>query len=92
MRPPGPRDVTPGEPYNLTITMYPQYDVTPAGSTVRLVLTNNDPDISQDPTGSMNTILLGGDTPAFLHLPLAPSQTRLPHDELPAIYPGYRQN
>ncbi len=85
-----PSDVTPGEPYNLTITMFPQYDVIPAGSKVTLVLTNNDPDIQQDATGSMNTILLGGDNRATLHLPLAPAEVALPHDELPEIYPGYR--
>jgi X-Pro dipeptidyl-peptidase len=86
--PAGP--VTPGQAYELTITMYPQYDVIPAGATVQLILSNNDGEIQQDPTNSVNTILLGGDAPATLHLPLAPAgSVALPHDTLPEIYPGY---
>ncbi len=85
-----PSDLTPGEPYRLNVTMYPQYDVIPAGRTVWLVVTNNSPDIQQDPTNSVNTLHLGGQNPALLHLPLAPTDAvLLPHDELPEIYPGY---
>ena len=84
-----PKDLTPGEPYDLAIRMFPQYDVVPAGSVVRLVLTNNNADVQQDPTDATSEVFLGGDAPALLRLPLAPASVPLPHDELPVIYPGY---
>ena len=84
-----PKDLTPGEPYTLTITMYPQADVIKKGSTIHLWLANNNVDIQQDPTNAINTILLGADAPALLHLPLAPATFKLPHEALPTVYPGY---
>ncbi len=83
-----PSDVEPGEAYALRIDFYPQYDVIPEGSTLVLRLTNNDGEVQQDPTGSMNTIHLDG---ARLHLPLAPMQVPLgtSDDALPEIFPGY---
>lgn len=84
-----PKDLTPDAPYNLTIRMYPQADVIPKGSVVRLVISNNDAEVQQDTTNSVNTIMLGGATPALLRLPLAPASVLLPHDELPAVYPRY---
>ncbi|MBW3584183.1 MAG: CocE/NonD family hydrolase [Euryarchaeota archaeon] len=83
-----PRDLTPGEAYELTIPMYPQYDVIPAGATVRLTLSNNDPHISQDTTFADSRVLVG-DGRSLLRLPLSPGSIELPHDELPEIYPGY---
>ena len=84
-----PKDLTPGEAYGLTIRMFPQYDVIPKGSVVRLVLIHNNADVQQDGTRATTTLLLGPETPARLHLPLAPASVPLPHDELPPIYPGY---
>jgi X-Pro dipeptidyl-peptidase len=84
-----PKDLTPGEPYALTIRMFPQYDVVPAGSKVKLILRHNNADVQQDTTGATSTVLLSPETPALLHLPLAPASVPLPHDELPPIYPGY---
>lgn len=84
-----PSTLTPGEPYDITVQMYPQYDVVPAGKTVRLVVSNTDGEVQQDDTGAMSTLHLGGDTPALLRLPLSPDRIALPHDELPEIYPGY---
>jgi putative CocE/NonD family hydrolase len=90
-----PSDVGPGEPYRANVTMYPQYDVIPAGTTLRLVITNNDADIQQDATASENTIFVGGtgapgttDAAARLWLPLAPAQVALPEDTLPWPFPG----
>ncbi len=82
-----PKDLD-GSVYQLRIDMYPQFDVIPAGSTVRLVLAHNDNEIQQDPTFARSTFYAGND--ARLHLPLAPvNAVPLPHDELPAIFPGY---
>lgn len=86
-----PRDLEPGEAYALSIRMYPQADVVPKGSTLRLVLANDDPNVQQDTSRSTNTVMLGGETPALLKLPLAPATILLPHDELPPVYPGYLQ-
>lgn len=83
-----PKDLKPGEAYNLTIRMYPQADVIKKGSVIRLILANDDDNVQQDTTNAVNTILLGGDTPALLKLPLAPARVELPHDELPLVYPG----
>lgn len=74
-------------PYRLRIDMYPQYDVVPAGSTVRLVLMHNDNEVQQDPTFARSLVQAGND--ARLHLPLAPAQVPLPHDSLPERFPGY---
>lgn len=87
-----PKDLTPGEAYDLTVMMYPQADVIKKGSTLRLWLANNNVDIQQDDTNAVNTIVISDETPALLHLPLAPATTKLPHDTLPAIYPGYVQS
>ncbi len=76
-----------GSEYQLRIDFYPQYDVIPAGSTVRLTLMHNDGEVQQDPTFARSTVRVGPD--ATLHLPLAPTQVALPHDELPVIFPGY---
>jgi putative CocE/NonD family hydrolase len=76
-----------GSEYQLRIDFYPQYDVVPAGSTVRLSLSNNDGEVSQDATFARSMVRVGND--ATLHLPLAPTQVALPHDELPAIFPGF---
>lgn len=84
-----PEPLTPGEPYELRMVFSSQFEVLPAGETHTLVLTNNNPDVQQDPTNSQNTIHLGGDTPAVLRIPLMPAGVALPADELPAIYPGY---
>lgn len=91
-----PSGVEPGEPYRLHVTMFPQYDVIPAGSTVRLVITNTDLDIQQDTTFAEHTIFVGGtgeagtvEGPARLWLPLAPVQVALPEDTLPDPFPGF---
>ncbi|MGB1586805.1 MAG: CocE/NonD family hydrolase [Thermoplasmatota archaeon] len=73
--------------YSLRIDFYPQYDVIPAGSTVRLTLSNNDGEIQQDPTFARSLVHVGPE--ATLHLPLAPTQVALPHDTLPDVFPGY---
>ncbi|MGB0652190.1 MAG: CocE/NonD family hydrolase [Thermoplasmatota archaeon] len=77
-----PSDLTPDERYPLRIDFYPQYDVIPAGATLRLTLSNNTPDITQDPTFARSLVHLG-DGGAVLHLPLDPGGVPLPHDELP---------
>ncbi len=85
-----PQDLTPGEPYDLTILFSTQFEVLEAGVEHTLILTNNNPDIQQDPTNSENHILLGGDNPAVLRIPLMPVDALpLPAEELPAVYPGY---
>ncbi len=76
-----------GDRYQLRIEFYPQYDVIPAGSTVRLILAHNDGEVQQDATFARSMVHAGPD--ATLHLPLAPVQVALPHDELPEIFPGY---
>ena len=83
-----PKDLEPNVPYNLTVRMYPQYDVIPAGSTIRLVLTNNDAEVSQDNTFARSFVSVG-DGKAMLRLPLHSGGIALPHDELPDVYPGY---
>lgn len=85
-----PKDLEPNVPYNLTVRMYPQYDVIPAGSTIRLVLTNNDAEVSQDNTFARSFVSVGGGK-AMLRLPLLDAGFLLPHDELPDVYPGYAQ-
>lgn len=83
-----PRDLEPDAPYNLTIRMYPQYDVIPAGSTIRLVLTNNDAEVSQDPTFARSFVSVGAGN-AVLRLPLAPAgEVSLPADSLPDVFLG----
>ena len=82
-----PKDLQPNVPYRLRIDMYPQYDVIPAGSTVRLTLLHNDGEVQQDPTFARSFVQAGND--AVLHLPLAPPQLPLPHDTLPEVFPGY---
>ncbi len=77
-----PKPLSPGEPYDLAIEMYPQYDVLPAGSTLTLVLSNNDAEVQQDPTNARSIVPVG-DGAAWLRLPLSPGSTELPHDELP---------
>jgi X-Pro dipeptidyl-peptidase len=83
-----PKDLEPDVPYNLTVRMYPQYDVIPAGSTVRLVLTNNDAEVSQDNTFARSFVHVGKGR-AVLRLPLHAGGIELPRDELPDTYPGY---
>lgn len=83
-----PSDLEPNVPYNLTLRMYPQYDVIPKGSVVRLVLTNNDAEVSQDNTFARSTVHLGGGQ-AILRLPLHDGGILLPEDTLPDPYPGY---
>jgi X-Pro dipeptidyl-peptidase len=84
-----PSDLDPGVPYNLTIKMYPQFDVIPAGSVVRLVLTNNDGEVSQDNTFARNSVFLG-DGQGKLLLPLHAGGILLPEDALPDPFPGYQ--
>lgn len=85
-----PQDLTPGESYELTVLFSTQFEVLEAGVKHTLILTNNNPDIQQDPTNSENRILLGADNPAVLRIPLMPVDALpLPADELPATYPGY---
>jgi X-Pro dipeptidyl-peptidase len=81
-----PQDLTPGEAYDLTIRMYPQYDVIPAGSTVRLVLTGNDAEVQQDLTFARSLVQVGGGR-AVLRLPLGDGGVALPDDELPDPFP-----
>ncbi len=79
-----------GNEYQLRIDFYPQYDVIPAGSTVRLVLAHNDNEVQQDPTFARSMVRVGSD--ATLHLPLAPTGAvplGTDEDALPEIYPGY---
>jgi X-Pro dipeptidyl-peptidase len=82
-----PSDLTPNEPYNLTIRMYPQYDVIPKGSTVRLVLTGNDLEVQQDTTFARSFVQVG-DGRAVLRLPLGDGGVELPKDSLPDPFPG----
>lgn len=84
-----PSDLTPGEPYNLTVRMYPQYDVIPAGSTVRLVLTGNDAEVQQDATFARSFVHVGNGR-AMLRLPLGDGGVELPEDTLPETFPGLR--
>ncbi len=81
-----PRDLD-GTEYQLRIDLYPQYDVIPAGSTIRLTLMHNDGEVQQDNTFARSIVRVGSD--ATLHLPLAPLQVAMPHDDLPPIFPGY---
>lgn len=81
-----PSDLTPNEKYGLTVRMYPQYDVIPAGSEVRLVLTNNDGHVSQDNTFARNTVHLGSGQ-GLLRLPLHGGGVPLPEDTLPDVFP-----
>lgn len=83
-----PSDLTPGEAYNLTVRMYPQYDVVKAGSKLHLTLLHNDGDISQDPTFARSFVHVG-DGRALLRLPVHAGGIPLPADTLPEIYPGY---
>ncbi len=84
-----PKDLTPGEAYDLTIEMYPQYDVIAAGSTIRLTLSNNDDETTQDLTFARSLVHLG-DGQAMLRLPLAPAHhVEIGSDELPVIYGPY---
>ncbi len=69
-----PRDLTPGEPYTLTVRMFPQDDVIPAGNQLRLVVTNTDPWIQQDTTYAASQLRLGADG-TRLELPLSPEGT-----------------
>lgn len=83
-----PQDITPMAPYRVDFEMYPQYDVIPAGSTVRLQLMTDHGDIMRDaPTGG-SVVYLGGDEPATLHLPLAPLQDAMPEDGLVVLPDG----
>ncbi len=81
-----PSDLDGGR-YQLRIDMYPQYDVIPSGSTVTLTLLHNDGEVQQDNTFARSVLHAGSS--ATLHLPLAPAQVSVGHDELPEIYPGY---
>lgn len=83
-----PKDLEPNVPYNLTLRMYPQYDVVPKGSVLRLVLTNNDAEVSQDNTFARSTVFLG-EGQAMLRLPLHDGGILLPEDTLPDPFPGY---
>ncbi|MEK6986161.1 MAG: CocE/NonD family hydrolase [Candidatus Thermoplasmatota archaeon] len=83
-----PSDLTPNEPYTLTLRMYPQYDVIPANSKVTLVLTNNDSEVSQDNTFARSLVSVGGGK-ATLRLPLHAGGIALPDDTLPFPFPGY---
>jgi X-Pro dipeptidyl-peptidase len=83
-----PKDLD-GGAYNLTIRMYPQYDVIPAGSTLRLVLTGNDGEVSQDTTFA-RSLLHVGDGKSTLLLPLHAGGVPLPEDRLPDPFPGQR--
>ena len=83
-----PSDLTPNEQYQLLIQMYPQYDVIPAGSEVRLTLRNNDGHVSQDNTFARSLVHLGGGK-AVLHLPIHDGGIVLPEDTLPTVFPGY---
>ncbi len=76
-----PKDLTPGEAYDLAIQMYPQYDVVPAGSVLRLTLSNNDPEVQQDLTFARSVLHLGGDM-AVLRLPLSPGSIPMLSDSL----------
>ena len=75
-----PKPTDPGVPYTLRIDFYPQYDVIPAGSTVRLTLSGNDAEVQQATSFAESFIHAGND--ARLHLPLAPTQAPVPHDSL----------
>jgi pimeloyl-ACP methyl ester carboxylesterase len=85
-----PKDLTPGEQYQLNILFSTQFEVLKAGVEHTLVLTNNGPDMMQDPTDSTNTIYVGGANAATLRIPLMPaSAISLPENELPEVYPGF---
>ncbi|MEA3190000.1 MAG: hypothetical protein QOD77_582 [Thermoplasmata archaeon] len=83
-----PKDLESGVPYNLTVRMYPQYDVLGAGQEVTLTLLQNDGEVSQDPTFARSMVALGGGR-ALLRLPVHSGGVPLPADELPETYPGY---
>ena len=84
-----PKDLTPNEPYNLTVRMYPQYDVIPKGSTVRLILTGNDAEVQQDATFARSFVAVGAGR-SVLRLPLGDGGIELPDDTLPDPFPARR--
>ncbi|MDX1611621.1 MAG: CocE/NonD family hydrolase [Candidatus Thermoplasmatota archaeon] len=76
-----PKPLTPGEPYQLTLTFFPQMDVIPAGSQLALWLSNDDSWVHQDDTYAMSTLELGPG--AVLELPLIqPDAGSVPGDTL----------
>lgn len=78
-----PKALEPGEPYRLTVTMFPQNDVVPAGAHLELVLTNDDGWVHQDDTFATSTLELGPG--AVLELPLMHGDaTEIPEDSLVA--------
>lgn len=76
-----PSDLTPGEPYTLTVRMFPQDDVVPAGNHLRITVTNTDSWAEQDRTFAENRIHLGADG-TRLQLPLSPDGTPMAADVL----------
>jgi predicted acyl esterase len=68
-----PQRVIPGEPTPVTIEMYPQEDVIPAGSTIDLVLRSHDEGrtVPAYETGSIE-VVLDGERPGQLTLPVSP--------------------
>ncbi|HWG91895.1 MAG TPA: CocE/NonD family hydrolase, partial [Candidatus Thermoplasmatota archaeon] len=76
-----PKDLAPGEAYNVTLKMFPQEDVVPAGAKLRLTLSNDDDWIHQDTTYATSRVHVG-DGSTVLHLPLAPLGQEYPADTL----------
>lgn len=76
-----PKPLTPGEPYEATVQMFPQDSVVEAGHRIRLVLTNDDQWVHQDPTNAMSTVSFG-ENATRLRVPLAPTGTPVPDDAL----------
>ncbi len=76
-----PAELTPGEPYQLEMTFFPQMDVVPAGAQLALWLTNDDHWVHQDTTYTMSTLELGPS--AVLELPLLSAEaSQVPEDTL----------
>ncbi len=79
--PENPQDLEPDRPYSLTLRMFPQNDVIPAGTTLRLVITNTDDEVRQDTTYATSKVRFGPDK-TRLELPLKPPTTSYPADRL----------
>ncbi len=62
--------LTPGEPYDIALEMFPQADVVEPGDVLRLTLTNTDDWVHQDDSYATSTIQTGLN--ATLNLPLLP--------------------
>lgn len=83
-----PKPLAPGEAYNATVRLFPQDDVVPSGHRLRLVLTNDDGWVHQDPTNAVTDVAVGPNGTRLV-LPMAPVGTPVHADGLrPALVDG----